>query len=75
MKTSNLKEYSWKYLKIVVILAAVSFVLDTYLFEEEFRPIRFTIRTLLTSGVILWLKEKENSYKQTNRKRTGEGEL
>lgn len=75
MKTSNLKAYSWKYLKIVVLLAAVSFVLDNYLFDQEFRPLRFTIKTLLFSGVILWLNEKESRYKQDQRKQSGEKEL
>ena len=67
--------YTWKYLKIAVLLAAVSFVLDTYLFGKDIEPLRFTMKTALLSAVILLLNEWENRHKLTRNKRSEEEKL
>ena len=44
MQLKKAMAYTWKYLKIAVLLAAVSYVLDTYLFGKEFEPLRLPLK-------------------------------
>ncbi|SIT88354.1 hypothetical protein [Pontibacter indicus] len=67
--------YTWKYLKIAVLLAAVSFVLDTYLFGKDIEPLRFMMKTALLSAVILLLNEWESRYKQARNAHSSEEKL
>lgn len=75
MQPKKAMSYTWKYLKIAAVLAAVSFVLDTCLFGNDFEPLLYTVIIALLSVVILLLNGWGNRYKQARKAHYGQEKL